>query len=129
MDPAQLENALSGHDLVAAVEMSIPDAKRTVERCLAAAIPAVLGGDDCCETGGCAPKAQVLVREEDVAKVRQLLEKEWLEAAAREGTLTPEYLEKLRVEVAPDGDPPCPACGTAAPLRKGACSDCGLQLE
>jgi predicted amidophosphoribosyltransferase len=24
---------------------------------------------------------------------------------------------------------PCPACGTAAPLIEGACSDCGLQLE
>jgi hypothetical protein len=26
-------------------------------------------------------------------------------------------------------EPPCPACGTAAPLVGGACSDCGLQLE
>jgi hypothetical protein len=25
--------------------------------------------------------------------------------------------------------PPCPACGTAAALVEGACSDCGLQLE
>jgi hypothetical protein len=25
--------------------------------------------------------------------------------------------------------PACPACGTAAPLADGACSDCGLQLE
>ncbi|MCX5742256.1 MAG: hypothetical protein NT062_07150 [Proteobacteria bacterium] len=34
------------------------------------------------------------------------------------------------VEVAHvEGDePPCPACGTAAPLVDGACSDCGLQL-
>jgi len=24
---------------------------------------------------------------------------------------------------------PCPACGTAAALVDGACSDCGLQLE
>jgi hypothetical protein len=24
---------------------------------------------------------------------------------------------------------PCPACGTAAPLVDGACSDCGLMLE
>jgi predicted amidophosphoribosyltransferase len=28
-----------------------------------------------------------------------------------------------------DGELPCPACGTAAPLVEGACSDCGLQLE
>ncbi len=26
------------------------------------------------------------------------------------------------------GEPPCPCCGTAAPLVRGACSDCGLQL-
>lgn len=30
--------------------------------------------------------------------------------------------------VADDEEPPCPACGTAAPLVDGACSDCGLQL-
>jgi hypothetical protein len=23
----------------------------------------------------------------------------------------------------------CPACGCTAPLARGACSDCGLQLE
>ena len=33
-------------------------------------------------------------------------------------------------QVDPDAEhPPCPACGTAAPLVRGACSDCGLQLE
>jgi hypothetical protein len=31
--------------------------------------------------------------------------------------------------VAESEEPPCPACGTAAPLIEGACSDCGLQLE
>ncbi len=32
-------------------------------------------------------------------------------------------------EEAPEGEePPCPCCGTAAPLIDGACSDCGLQL-
>jgi hypothetical protein len=29
----------------------------------------------------------------------------------------------------PDGEyPPCPACGTAAALVDGNCSDCGLML-
>jgi predicted nucleic acid-binding Zn ribbon protein len=32
-------------------------------------------------------------------------------------------------EVADGEHLPCPACGTAAPLVEGACSDCGLQLE
>ena len=36
---------------------------------------------------------------------------------------------KAPTEVAEGEDPPCPACGTAAPLKDGACSDCGLQLE
>ncbi len=31
-------------------------------------------------------------------------------------------------EVQGDEEPPCPCCGTAAPLVAGACSDCGLQL-
>lgn len=31
-------------------------------------------------------------------------------------------------EVDGEDEPPCPACGTAAPLVDGACSDCGLQL-
>lgn len=35
------------------------------------------------------------------------------------------------VDVTPtaEGELPCPACGTAAPLVEGACSDCGLVLE
>jgi hypothetical protein len=46
----------------------------------------------------------------------------WRDALEREG-LAPV------VAKASDEHPPCPACGTAAPLRDGACADCGLQLE
>ena len=38
-------------------------------------------------------------------------------------------LVPMKVEGELVGDPPCPACGTAAPLVEGACSDCGLQLD
>lgn len=40
-------------------------------------------------------------------------------------------LVEARPLVADDesGELPCPACGTAAPLVEGACSDCGLVLE
>ena len=48
------------------------------------------------------------------------------ELALREGTITDAH---PAVAAAPGADPPCPACGTAAPLAAGACSDCGLQLE
>jgi hypothetical protein len=53
-----------------------------------------------------------------------LLRDDWRSHLAREG------LEPVDVAVASDAEyPPCPACGTAAALVEGACSDCGLQLE
>lgn len=79
---------------------------------------------------GCGAKLQVLVREGDVQRVAQLMQEEWLEAVRREGTVADASLVPLKVEgQAEGGEPPCPACGTAAPLVAGACSDCGLQLE
>jgi hypothetical protein len=50
------------------------------------------------------------------------LQGDWRDAFAREG-LEPVALDFSGEEM------PCPACGTAAPLVEGACSDCGLQLE
>ena len=47
---------------------------------------------------------------------------DWHAALAAEG-VAPVKLEMVGDEL------PCPACGTAAPLVDGACSDCGLQLE
>jgi hypothetical protein len=119
----------TGPELVPAAEASIPDAKRLVARCRDEGIDAVLGRTATCSSGGCTPKAQVLVRPGDVPRVSALLRRDWLEAAEREGTLDPELGARLRAAPAsPSGDPPCPACGTAAPLVGGACSDCGLQL-
>jgi hypothetical protein len=44
--------------------------------------------------------------------------------------LTREGLAPVEVAAAADAEHlPCPACGTAAALIDGACSDCGLQLE
>jgi hypothetical protein len=118
-----------GASRVPAAEASIPDAKRLVERCQEAGIDAVLGRTESCASGGCTPKAQVLVHPDDVPRVTALLQHEWLESAAREGTVAPDFVEKLRAAAAdPEGEPPCPACGTAAPLVDGACSDCGLKL-
>lgn len=49
---------------------------------------------------------------------------DWRDDLAREG------LVPVEAALATDAEhPPCPACGTAAPLVEGACSDCGLQLE
>lgn len=53
------------------------------------------------------------------------MQSEWIEMVRAEGTVTQAQV----VEVGEDEDLPCPACGTAAPLVEGACSDCGLVLE
>ncbi|HEU0034527.1 MAG TPA: hypothetical protein VFQ53_28080 [Kofleriaceae bacterium] len=48
---------------------------------------------------------------------------DWREHLEREG------LAPVDLTAGSGDDLPCPACGTAAPLVDGACSDCGLQLE
>jgi hypothetical protein len=50
------------------------------------------------------------------------MQRAWLSDLEREG-LTP-----VQAAPAEGEEPPCPACGTAAPLVDGACSDCGLVL-
>jgi len=53
-----------------------------------------------------------------------LLRDDWRSHLEREG------LAPVAVSAAGDAEHlPCPACGTAAPLVEGACSDCGIQLE
>ena len=55
----------------------------------------------------------------------KLLHGEWAAMLAREGVQP-----LCAIPTGSDNEhPPCPACGTAAPLVDGACSDCGLQLE
>jgi hypothetical protein len=129
MEPFEVEEALAGAELMAVSQGSLTDVKRQVEQCLEQGIPARAGREGGCASGSCQPKAQLMVRREDAEAVVRLLQHEWLEAARREGTLEPEYLEKLRAAHATAGDdPPCPACGHVGPLVGGACADCGLQL-
>ncbi len=47
---------------------------------------------------------------------------DWRDQLAREGVGFVDAQEHAEF-------PACPACGTAAALVAGACSDCGLQLE
>lgn len=61
-----------------------------------------------------------------MANVGELLDREWHAAVGREGLAQ----SPINFVAHTDGDElPCPACGTAAPLIEGACSDCGLQLD
>ena len=109
--------------LVPAMAGSIPEMKALRDRCLAAGIPALVG----CPGGGgksCGPKTHLLVEEGELPKLAELLRDEWHDGLAREG------LAPVAITIAEDAEHlPCPACGTAAPLAEGACSDCGLQLE
>lgn len=57
-------------------------------------------------------------------RVASLMQSEWFGMVDREGTAA-----SLMQAVAEGSELPCPACGTAAPLVDGACSDCGLHLE
>jgi hypothetical protein len=60
------------------------------------------------------------------------MQREWLDLVAREGTVGQVQARAAGAAAAmnddPDAEPPCPACGTAAPLVDGECSGCGLYL-
>lgn len=69
-------------------------------------------------------KAHLLVEEDDIEKVAAVMRSDWTSALEREG------VAPVAAAIAADGEHlPCPACGTAAPLVDGCCSDCGLQLD
>jgi hypothetical protein len=118
----QLEEA----NVVPLGKASLTYAKELAQNCLNAGIPAVLALPEGCESGGCSPQFQVMVAEDDLPKISEMMQKEWAQMAIREGSFSPENMEMTEVD--PDGEPPCPCCGTAAPLVEGACSDCGLHL-
>jgi hypothetical protein len=128
MDADEVELALADADLVTCLQAPLAEAKQLRDECLAAEIPVLLDRGACCGSGGCgcAPKLELRARPEDAPRVARLLQERWRQMMLREGTVSPDD----PVVAAPDdeGDPPCPACGTAAPLVGGACSDCGLQL-
>ena len=128
MDLNEAERELADTEVVACVEAPLLEAKALRDACLAAEIPVVLDRGGCCGKSGCGcpPKMQLFARTADVPRVGHLLHERWRELALREGTIDDDHPS---VAVAEGEDPPCPACGTAAPLIEGACRDCGLQLE
>lgn len=125
MTPQEAEKVLKEAELVPCVETSLADARVLVEACLAADVPALVSREACAKPS-CSPKFKVLVREEDGPRVATLLRQRWMDSLEREG-LSP--ASSALPAIPEEGEPPCPACGTAAPLVEGACGDCGLQLE
>jgi hypothetical protein len=130
MNADDAETALAETDLVPCLQAPLTDIKEIREACLAADIPVLLGREDaCCGKGGgcgCAPKLQLLARSQDAPRIARLMHDRWRTMALQEGTVDADH---PAVAPADGDDPPCPACGTAAPLVGGACTDCGLQLE
>jgi hypothetical protein len=115
-------------EIVACLVAPMGDAKEILAACHDADIDATLSRGACCGKGGCgcAPKMQLMVAKGDVPRVARLLQSRWDTLLEREGV---EVEAASAAGAVPEGDLPCPACGTAAPLVEGACSDCGLQLE
>ena len=64
----------------------------------------------------------LLVREQDRMWLSELLDEQWQQMVQREGRGPGQQV------LAEGEEPPCPACGTAAPLVQNCCSDCGLRL-
>ena len=124
----QAERMLVGIDLVPALAGSLADMKVMRDLCLAAGIPVMVG----CPGGkSCGPNTHILAEETNAPRVAAVYRNKWHSELERQG-LSPIAIEAAMNAAASaddDADLPCPACGTAAPLIEGACSDCGLVLE
>ena len=128
MEEDEVERILADAEVVPCLQAPLNEAKELRDACLAADIPALLARGECCGAGGCgcAPKLSLYARPDDVPRVARLMETRWRELALREGTVSADHAPGAG---AVTSETPCPACGTAAPLAHGACTDCGLQLE
>lgn len=126
MTELEAVETLRGTELVAVVQGTLAEIKALQGKCLDADIPALAARQDKeCRTKSCGTSLRLMIREADAPRVATLLQNDWVALVAREGTVLPD----MSASAAADGDElPCPACGTAAPLVEGACSDCGLQL-
>jgi hypothetical protein len=126
MTELEAVETLRGTELVAVAQGNLGDIKELQGKCLDADIPALAARQDKdCRTKSCGTSLRLMIREADASRVATLLQNDWAELVAREGTVLPVSAGSA----AADADElPCPACGTAAPLVEGACSDCGLQL-
>lgn len=125
MDRKQAEQQLEDAEVVPCWEGMLDDGKQLYAECLAADIPVLLARPEVNHPGHGA-RVQLCARPDDLPRLGELLRKRWHGMLQAEGVEVP---VQASAEGEPEGDPPCPACGMAAPLVNGACSECGLQLE
>lgn len=125
MDQRAADHLLDEGEVVPILQGNMEYIKDLVSKCLGEDIPASIGAEPC-DAGGCSPRAMLLVRTGDAQQVANLMQREWIDLVAKEGTVQG---LGAGVEVGEDEELPCPACGTAEPLDDdGACTDCGLVL-
>lgn len=130
MTELEAVETLRGSELVSVAQGTMDYIKELQDKCLHAGIPALAARpEDACGTKSCGTRLSLMIREADVPGVATLLQRDWAEMVAREGTGAALAAPAPGAAAETDGDLPCPACGVAAPLADGACSDCGLQLE
>lgn len=128
MKPDEAEALLSSEEVVTALKGALRDVREVRDACLAQGIPTMLAAE-ACDKPGCTPTVDLLVREVDLDRVSAVLQERWHGLLASID-VTPQARPPAPTgEAEGEGEPPCPACGTAAPLVEGACSDCGLVLE
>ena len=125
MERHEAKTRLQEGELAVCMEGGLLELREIEEALLSSDIPAMLGMESCSKPN-CTPKAQLMVREDDLPRVAELLRSRWHQAVESLGL---EGVAPGSIEIPEEGELPCPACGTAAPLVEGACSDCGLQLE
>lgn len=126
MTELEAVETLRDNDLVPVAQGNLAAIKELQGKCLDADIPALAAREDKnCSTKSCGTSLRLMIREADAGRVALLLQRDWAALVEREGTIVP---GAGMTTVAEGDELPCPACGTAAPLVEGACSDCGLQL-
>jgi hypothetical protein len=128
MSELEAVEALRDAELVTVAQGNLGEIKELLGKCLDAGIPAMAAKpDEGCSTGKCGTRLHLMIRDADVTQVAQLMQRAWADLVAREGVAID--LSVPGQAAAAGDDLPCPACGTVAPLVRGACGDCGLQLE
>ena len=124
--PNSAHNYAIPEGLAVVAEADLVEAGRLLSQFRAAGIDAYVGGKECCSSGGCGPKAAVLVPIAELPLVRDLLESNWRRMIAHEGG-DPDVLQRVAAAES-EGLPVCPACGHVGEPVSGECGDCGLAL-